>query len=668
MVEVLAPVGSPESLVAAVRSGADAVYLGAKSFSARRNATNFDDNELSETIKYCHLRNVKVYVTVNIMVKQSELDEAIKLVDYLYRIGVDGLIVQDLGIAKVIHDYYPDLPLHGSTQMSIHHPAVLPLLKQLNFKRIVVAREMSATQLRQFCQQAKQYDIEVEYFVHGALCMSVSGQCLVSAMIGSRSGNRGLCAQTCRLPFMVENGNGYDLSLKDLSLLKYVDQLEEMGVSSLKIEGRMKRAEYVALATYCTRMAVEKKEYDASLLADIFSRSGFTDGYYTGKTGKDNFGIRTQEDADASAAAFSKIHELYRNERQSVPLDLKMEIKKDQDMVLSWQDIKVVGEKPLPATGTPSNSDSIKQQLGKLGGTFYYLNECDVQIEEGLYVRNSTLNQMRRDLIELINQYREQQLERHSVNVENNFVNKQHSLKDYYLRVNSDEQIPDDLSAIKAVIVQIDSQYQADNVIVEIPRWIHDGKYISDKLDQFKARGVTKAFCNNLAAVQMALEKGFEVMGGNYLNVANSNSAALLQQLDVEDITVSAELSFKEIEQIETVKNKGIIGYGYLPLMLLRNCPLRNGRNCGECDHKGFITDRKGIKFPVRCRFTTSELFNSTPIYLADKLDDIKGIDYLILYCTIETKEEVTNIIEAYKQQTLVLPNYTRGLYYRSVL
>ncbi|MGB4627552.1 MAG: peptidase U32 family protein, partial [Erysipelotrichaceae bacterium] len=291
-IEVLSPVGSPESLVAAVRSGADAVYLGAKSFSARRNATNFDEDELLNTVKYCHKRNVKVYVTVNIMIKEKEIAEVIELLKYLNDLGVDAIIVQDLAVARLAQVFFADLPVHGSTQMSVQNSSALPILKKLGIKRVVVAREMNKKQLHEFCLKAKEYDIEVEYFIHGALCMSVSGQCLLSAMIGTRSGNRGLCAQSCRLPFEVENGTGYDLSLKDSSLFRYVSELKEMGVSSLKIEGRMKRPEYIAVATKCCREAVDNNYIDENLerqLKDIFSRSGFTDGYYKNQLGRDMF-------------------------------------------------------------------------------------------------------------------------------------------------------------------------------------------------------------------------------------------------------------------------------------------------------------------------------------------------------------------------------------------
>ena len=244
--EILAPVGSREMLVAAVRSGADAVYLGAKEFSARRNAENFGVFELKNAIEYCHIRGVKAYLTLNILIKEREFKSAFDLAKNAYNLGIDGIIIEDLGLAKILREKIPDLKLHASTQMSVHSVSALPILKEMGFVRVVAAREMSKKDLISLCKRAEELGMEIEVFVHGALCMCLSGQCQLSAFLGQRSGNRGLCAGPCRLPFKVEKGTGYDLSLKDLSLLDHLNELREMGVKSFKIEGRMKRPEYVA--------------------------------------------------------------------------------------------------------------------------------------------------------------------------------------------------------------------------------------------------------------------------------------------------------------------------------------------------------------------------------------------------------------------------------------
>ena len=258
--EILAPVGNAEMLYAAVRAGADAVYLGLNNFNARRNAENFTLESLREAARYCHVRGVKVYLTFNIIIGDSELKEALELCVGAAEAGIDAVIVTDIGFAKLIKEAVPSLPIHASTQMTVHSPAALKRLKEMGFDRVVVSREMSREELGEFCEAAKKLNIEVEVFVHGALCMCISGQCLLSSMLGSRSGNRGLCAGPCRLPFGCDGGTGYDLSLKDQSLIPYLGELWDMGVASLKIEGRMKRPEYVASAVAaCRQMLLEGK-------------------------------------------------------------------------------------------------------------------------------------------------------------------------------------------------------------------------------------------------------------------------------------------------------------------------------------------------------------------------------------------------------------------------
>ena len=669
MLEVLSPVGSLESLSAAVRAGADAVYLGARSFSARRNATNFDYSELIEGINYAHLYKVKVYLTVNIEVKDSEMAEVVELLRFLNGHGVDGVIVQDLGIASIIHESFPDLPLHGSTQMSVHHGSALPLLARLGYKRIVTAREMSREELRDFCQRAAQYGIEVEHFVHGALCMCVSGQCLLSSLIGQRSGNRGLCAQPCRLPFAARNGTGHDLSLKDLSLFDYVREMEDIGVASLKIEGRMKRPEYVALATYCCRQAVDGKEYDVELLRKVFSRSGFTDGYYQGKLGKQMFGIRTEEDEKASKESFNRIHELYRAERQKTALDIEVLIKKDEPVTLSAYGVTVSGETPLEAQGKPTSLQDVSDNLSKLGNTPYYAQSIQGIVEDGLYVRASALNQLRRQLVEKLNEQAIVYPERKELPVRVLRENGGHLMKKTYVRLFNARQLPT-VSDFDGLIIPINMDVpEIDReIIVEIPRWIFNEEYIIKRLAALKRQGAAKAFCNSLSAIQLAQQAGLQIMGGSFLNVTNSFSAEVLENLGVCQCTLSVELSLKEISRLSSRMETGIISYGYLPLMLVRNCPLKNGRDCRECDHKGYLTDRTGARFPVRCSFEMSELFNSTPLYLADRQADIVNADYQILYFTIESADEVDEIIEAYYQQKESGRPFTRGLYYRSVL
>ena len=367
--EILAPAGNMNALIAAVRSGADAVYLGLKDFSARRNADNFTKEEFIEAAKYCHVRGVKVYVALNTMIKENELSSAVNSAAFAYKNGADAFIVSDLGLISVLHKTLPQAVLHASTQMTVHSPAAISTLKKYGIKRVVLAREMSKEKIKEFCFAAKDCNIEVEVFVHGALCMCVSGQCLLSSVLGGRSGNRGLCAGPCRLEFSAKGTGRYDLSLKDLSLISYLEELKEMGVASAKIEGRMKRPEYVAAAVAACKTALSGKAEgkENSALKAVFSRSGFTDGYYTGNLGADMFGIRTKEDVLSSAESFSYIHSLYRNERQSVPVKITANVKSGKNISVTISDytdtVTVSGAVIEPAKTKNTTAEDVKMSL-----------------------------------------------------------------------------------------------------------------------------------------------------------------------------------------------------------------------------------------------------------------------------------------------------------------
>ena len=321
--EVLAPAGGPEPLRAAVYAGADAVYLGGPAFGARANAQNFSREQLAEAVGFCHARGVRVHVTVNTLLKEKELPQALEFVEYLCTLPVDAVLVQDMGLFSLLRQRAPQLPLHASTQMSLHTPAGVKLLWDLGAERAVLSREMSLEEIEEVHQACP---IQLESFVHGALCMSVSGQCLFSALLGGRSGNRGLCAQPCRLPFAAPGGTGHDLSLKDLSFVREIGQLKQAGVCSAKIEGRMKRPEYVAAAVSACRRAADGEEVPQALLDQleaVFSRSGFTQGYLTGERGRAMFGVRRKEDVtQATEKVFASLRGLYRGENQRVSVFL----------------------------------------------------------------------------------------------------------------------------------------------------------------------------------------------------------------------------------------------------------------------------------------------------------------------------------------------------------
>ena len=676
--EILSPVGNFSMLEAAVRSGADAVYLGLKDFSARRNAENFSKEELKSAIEYCHIRGVRVYLTLNILIKEDELQNAFNLAKFAYTSGIDGIIIQDLGLAKILSENIPELELHASTQLSVHSPSALMPLKKLGFKQVVLAREMSKTQIAAFCEKAKELGIKVEVFVHGALCMSVSGQCLLSAFLGSRSGNRGLCAGPCRLPFKAEGGTGYDLSLKDLSLVDYIEELKNMGVSSFKIEGRMKRDEYVAAATAACKAALEGKRDEELLetLKDVFSRSGFTDGYYTDNLGKDMFGIRTRDDVLSANKAYPYLHSLYRAERQSVAVDIKAEILKDKPISLTICDdekntVTVKGSVPEKAQNKALSPDDTLKSLSKLGSTPYYAIGGGLKFDEGLFVSAKDLNSLRRNAVEELNILRAK-TDRNCTaeySLKKDYVN-QNNAPEIYARFENIDQIPDDLEGVKGIILPLENAEKTQfngELIIDIPRGIKSEEKILEMLKKAKEKGFKKALCPNIALISVIREAGLEAIADYSLNITNSESLSLVSSFGLKGAVVSPELSISESKNISGLK-KGIVAYGNIPLMLFKNCPIRNGRTCAECDKKGVLKDRMGIEFPVRCRFGFSELLNSVPIYLADKKEALEGFDFYILYFTRESLQETQKIIDAYKNGLEADFKYTRGLYFRSVM
>ncbi len=676
--EVLSPVGSPESLAAAVRSGADAVYIGAKQFSARRNADNFDDNDIKDTVRYCHIRGVKVYLALNIMIKQSELQAAFDTALTAYKCGVDAIIISDLGLASLIHKHIPDLQLHASTQMTVHSPACLPMLKELGFSRVVVSREMSIDELIEFCAVAKDVGIEVEVFVHGALCMSVSGQCLLSSILGARSGNRGLCAGPCRLPFKAQGGTGYDLSLKDLCLYEYINELANMGVASLKIEGRMKRPEYVSAATAACRQAVDNGFIEPQLfetLQNVFSRSGFTDGYYNCNLGRDMFGIRTKDDVIAAGETYAYLHEFYRAERQSIGIKMHAEILAGKPMTFTVEDgkniVTVTGEIPQTAKNKAAEKHGVIESLTKLGNTPYFCENISINLDDGLFVAASALNALRRDAIEQLDNRRAEIIVGDYTVPDFINIGSLKGKKQFIVRFADASQMPQNLDNIKAVILP----YECDlphvhgiEIIAELPRYITNENVVIKRLEILKQQGITTAYCGNLSAVAIAKALGFKVIGAMGLNADNNQSIKSYNQIGVDEIILSAEISLKEIKNISAEIPVGIFAYGRLPLMLTRNCPIKNGKTCAECNKKGTLVDRKGIEFPVMCRAGYSELLNSAPLYMGDRLDEIPDVDFMMLYFTNETCEQVSDIIDMYNYAKKPKGDYTRNLYYRDLI
>lgn len=403
MLEILAPCGSADSLTAALNSGADAVYLGLKTFSARRNAANFSGQELKEAVKTAHRQGVKVYVTLNTLVFDDEINALEKTVREISEAKADGVIVQDFGVVKKIKEIAPSLRLHASTQMTITSASGAEFALKQGFSRVVLPRELSLEEIREITSRV---GIETEVFVHGALCVCVSGQCLLSAVLGGRSGNRGLCAQPCRLNYRCGRRENV-LSLKDLSLIDNLRDLEQAGVTSAKIEGRMKRPEYVAAAVYQCRAALRGEKVDEELLGRIFSRSGFTKGYFNGSL-KNMQGIRQKEDSEGSESALAQIRQLYKAPCKRFTVSIEVTMKGGQPLSCRAKcngiDLCVYGEIPQKAVNRSITKDEIAMRMGKLGGTVFELGTIDCLLEEGLTVSASALNDLRRNAVEALSE------------------------------------------------------------------------------------------------------------------------------------------------------------------------------------------------------------------------------------------------------------------------
>ena len=679
--EILAPAGSIESLKAAVRCGANAVYLGGKALNARRNASNFSETELAEAVEYCHARNVKVYLTLNTLVSDGEFETAYDAVKCACRVNADALILQDLGLAAVVRRVCPSMPMHASTQMSVQSIEGIRKLEELGFSRAVLPRELSEKEIIAISSQT---DMELEYFVHGALCMCVSGQCLMSSVLGGRSGNRGLCAQPCRLPFGVNGKGGNNLSLKDLSLTDELQRLEKAGICSFKIEGRMKRPEYVAAAVTACKNSLENKkdeEITRSLKA-VFSRSGFTKGYFEGKLGSEMFGIRRKEDVEGAGSVLSGLQRLYDNENPLIPVELSFTFKENEPMkleayALGFSVCAVSDVCPEKARNKPLDCDGLAQRISKCGGTQFYADKVNIDFAEGLIASAGAINGLRRDALEL--------LEKEIIRREEIFVSPSEyiftphkgALKSTHARFFREEQIPENLNGISRVILPVEVSGETVERLcglgietaIEIPSAVfsNSDKYI-EKLKELKERGASLVWVCTLDGMGIAEKAGLPFVSGFGMNIYNTFSLEEIKRMGGMDCLVSCEMSLSEATKLGGDLPRGVMTYGRIPLMLTRNCPVKNKLSCGECGGKSVLTDRMGVDFPVVCKNGASFVLNSVPLWLGDKKNELRNVDFDLLYFTSESKEECGNVIDAYNNNEKADGEFTRGLYFRKVL
>ena len=685
-IEILAPVGSEEMLRAAVFSGADAVYLGFSGFNARTGAGNFDADSLKEAVRFCHARGVAVHVALNTTVYGGELPALEQAIRAVAASGADAVICQDLAVATLIGKIAPQLPRHGSTQMSVHSLQGALELKELGFTRVVLARELSLPEVEHI---TKNCGIETECFVHGALCMCVSGQCYMSAFLGGRSGNRGSCAGPCRLPFEAnalpegKPGRLHHLSLKDNSVIDKLDKLQALGVASAKIEGRLRTPEYVAAAVSACLAGREGRAYDRDLLKNAFSRSGFTSGYLDGKIDGTMFGVRSEADAEQTKKTLPMLRELYRRERSRVPVKMKLEIEEggekltvtdaDGSKAFAYGDAE-----PQPARTDPT--ESLHRSLAKTGGTPFAVEDQDITVEmDGgpWFIPGGAVNELRREALDALLKKREvlrpwPTTEEHVPALPLRTLPPHRTLR---ARFESWEQVPERaLDGIEYLILPI---AQADRVprewraktLLELPR-VMFGKLEEDTARRIAATqdaGFAGYEVSNIAHLRLC--RGLPMSGSFGLNITNQLAAQFYADNGLGSMLILPEVKDSDISTIAPTHNgrpvpTGVLVYGHMPLMITRACPLQNIHDCAHCDKTGVLTDRKAKKFPVRCGLGVRTIYNPVPIYMGDKPGALT-VDYGVAYFTLESREEAAKILEMIRTHAPFEGDFTRGLYFK---
>ena len=685
-IEILAPVGNEEMLRAAVFSGADAVYLGFSGFNARTSANNFNADTLKDAVAFCHARGVAVHVALNTTVYGGELPALEQAIRAVAASGADAVICQDLAVATLIGKIAPQLPRHGSTQMSVHSLQGALELKELGFTRVVLARELSMPEVEHI---TKHCGIETECFVHGALCMCVSGQCYMSVFLGGRSGNRGSCAGPCRLPFEAnalpegKPGRLHHLSLKDNSVIDKLDKLQALGVASAKIEGRLRTPEYVAAAVSACLAGREGRAYDRDLLKNAFSRSGFTSGYLDGKIDGTMFGVRSEADAEQTKKTLPMLRELYRRERSRVPVKMKLEIEEggekltvtdaDGSKAFAYGDAE-----PQPARTDPT--ESLHRSLAKTGGTPFAVEDQDITVEmDGgpWFIPGGAVNELRREALDALLKKREvlrpwPTTDEHVPALPLRTLPPHRTLR---ARFESWEQVPERaLDGIEYLILPI---AQADRVprewraktLLELPR-VMFGKLEEDTARRIAATqdaGFAGYEVSNIAHLRLC--RGLPMSGSFGLNITNQLAAQFYADNGLGSILILPEVKDSDISTIAPTHNgrpvpTGVLVYGHMPLMITRACPLQNIHDCAHCDKTGVLTDRKAKKFPVRCGLGVRTIYNPVPIYMGDKPGALT-VDYGVAYFTLESREEAAKILEMIRTHAPFEGDFTRGLYFK---
>ena len=650
--ELLCPAGSPEALDAAIEGGADAVYLGAAAFNARMYAKNFGGDDLRSAVLRAHSFGVKVYLTLNTLVTDRELPQFLQVAKEAYEAGVDALIVADLGGAIAIHRAYPQIELHASTQMSGHNSDMGRLLGEAGLRRMVIARETSLADLKQTVENSP---VEIEAFIHGALCVSHSGQCLFSSLVGGRSGNRGECAQPCRLPYACGQRQGYPLSLKDLSLAAHVPALIESGVASLKIEGRMKSPEYVRDTARIWRRLLDERRAatpaEMQALANAFSRGGFTDGYFTKQIDRRMLGVRSEEDKSRSRTA-----EPFAGLTKKIPLEIEVEIKSEQPIRMSLSDgvrrVSACGEIPMPALNAPLNRETVERSLSKLGGTVYTVGSFALALEEGLMLPISKLNELRRAALAAL---------REAVNPVRSLPTLPFPHRDpkekrqarLTARFYDAAQIPPEAYEFFDLLYLPLHKHVKGIGGVVVPPVVFEGdlERLEAMLKEVKGNGATHALVGNPGHLKSVQNAGLIPVGDFRLNVTNNQSVATLEAMGIREILLSPELTLPQIRDLGG--NTGVIVYGRIPLMTLEKCVGKEISDCNTCKSARIaLKDRRGVTFPVLREWEhRSVVYNSLVTSMSDRGELLKQnrIQNRHFIFSTETAKEVSQILRAHK-------------------
>ncbi len=679
-IELLAPAGNFECLKSAIISGADAVYFAGKSFGARSYADNFSDEELKMAVDYCHLRGVLAYVTVNTLVSDREIPDAMAYLKFLNEIGTDAVIVQDIGLCSLIRENFPHLPIHGSTQMTVHNAHGVRALEKMGISQVVLSRELSLAEIEQIKSRTS---AKLEVFAHGALCMCYSGQCLLSSVLGGRSGNRGKCAQPCRLEYKINDypEKGFYMSLKDLCSLNHINKFKEIGVSSLKIEGRMKGKEYVSAVVGIYRKYIDSGEAptreDIERLNRIFFRGGLTDGYLTQKTGREMFSFdkpdnpyKKQDNQYIEAVNYEQ--KLRLNCRATIPMGDYPKVEIDG----YGTQVSVKGENPLPkGEKRPVDEGFVREKLNKTGGTPFEFQNITIDIQGEPFMSVGEINDLRRRaLSEFEKQFLAKTRRKGDFTIEE-IPSKNRENAEFVCRVASLSQynaVKDfDFAKITVPDYIILENYEEflpvkEKIIIEPSAIL---KEMPQSIEKLKKLGFENLLAENIGFFDL---ERFKLYGGQRMNVFNSSALKMLKDKGFESAQLSPELNLSAIRDMKKPVKTQVMVYGHQPLMITENCVIKNRENCPCNKEVNYLTDRKGISFPVmrdgkNCR---SVILNSTPTYMGDKLDEIKnsGAECLLLYFTIENGEKVKEICHIFFSKSKSVENYTRFHYNKGVL